>query len=77
MYSETISDILVFKTNIDNNNDVTQMSLVLDKHNLIKRWNIDHDDCDHVLRIESDHLDATEIIHLVEATGFMCEELPD
>lgn len=77
MYPEAVSEVLVFKTNICEDRDVQKVARLLDHELKIKRWNIDRDDIDNVLRVESDQLDAETVIHLVQQTGFSCEELPD
>jgi len=77
MYPEAVSEILVFKTNIDNDADVRKVALLLDEEFKIRRWNIDRDDVDNVLRVESDQLEANAIIRLIQNAGFSCEELPD
>jgi hypothetical protein len=77
MYQETISDILVFKTNILHDEDVEKLALIFSDDARIKKWNIDRNDIDHVLRIESEELDIHEAIALVQHAGFFCEELPD
>lgn len=77
MYSEAVTSVLVFKTNIQQDGDVQKIAQQLNKCAFIKRWNIDRTDVDKVLRIESDHADAANIIGLVTGAGFVCEELPD
>jgi hypothetical protein len=76
MYPETISEILVFKTNIEEDSEVEKVAALLSKFR-IKCWNIDRSDVDNVLRIESDSLDASAVISMVKNAGFYCEELPD
>jgi hypothetical protein len=76
MYSETVSDILIFKTNIFTT-DIGKVAAALDNETRIKKWNIDCEDIDHVLRIETDLIEAKEVITIIQATGFSCEELPD
>jgi hypothetical protein len=71
------SEVLVFKTNIFLACDLEKVSFVMDSDPRITRWNIDRHDIDNVLRIEADQLTPTEIIILINAAGFYCEELPD
>jgi hypothetical protein len=77
MYQEAISDILVFKTNILHDADLVKISDLLNADGRIRKWNVDLEDIDHVLRIQSDQLEIFEAITLVEKAGFICEELPD
>ena len=69
--------ILIFRTNLRFKKDVQKLGLLLDQLPAVKRWNVALDDCDRILRVESDHLPAGDIIHLVQETGYFCEELPD
>jgi hypothetical protein len=69
--------ILVFKTNILSKEEEYDIRPLLDEAEGILQWNIDHQDCDHVLRIVSDSLDPEDIEELVRRTGFNCTELPD
>jgi hypothetical protein len=77
MYAGTISDVLVFKTNIKSKEDIEKASLVLSEQPAILRWNVDCDDIDHVLRVETEMLQPSQIITLITCAGFACEELPD
>ena len=38
-------------------------------------WNFDLEDCDNILRVESQSLDAPIISSLLQNNGFDCEEL--
>ena len=70
-------EILLLKTKPHSYNDIKGMSIVLDNHPRIVGWNIDLDDCDKILRIESDGLIAGEIIDSLYKTGIWSEELLD
>lgn len=76
MYSQTISDILVFKTNIQFT-DATEISAGLNRETKIQHWSVDYTDVDKVLRVQTDQLSSDEVIELVTRLGFYCEELPD
>jgi hypothetical protein len=77
MNSSVISDILVFKTSIDSEHDLERIARVLDRDQRIRKWNVDLEDIDHILRIESREHDPAFIIQLISHEGFFCEELPD
>lgn len=77
MYNQTISEIQVFKTNIQTPGDLETVSAVLGNDSRIQQWNVDCTDVDKVLRVQSDVLAAEEIMHIVIQVGFWCEELPD
>jgi len=76
-FREMTITVLVFKTNLQFKKDVNRLSPVLGNTADIIRWNVDRDDIDKVLRIETRGLTAQEIIRLVNNAGYFCEELPD
>lgn len=67
--------VFVFKTNINQEEDILKITFRMDEEERIKRWTIDRSDCDNVLRIESHNLQPDEIIELVNQAGYQCEEL--
>lgn len=69
--------ILIFKTNIDNDAAHHEVGIILNTHQSVIGWNIDKEDIDKVLRIESKLNNTEEIITSINKAGFMCEELPD
>ena len=69
--------ILVFKTNLTNENDVKEVTSLLNSADGILKWNVDLSDIDNVLRIEAFELEALMIIQLLAAAGYSCEELQD
>jgi hypothetical protein len=77
MNNPVISDILVFKTSIDSEHDLKRIARVLDQDLRIRKWNVDLEDIDHILRIESREHDPAFIIQIISQEGFLCEELPD
>ncbi|MEO5684827.1 MAG: hypothetical protein ABIQ88_19450 [Chitinophagaceae bacterium] len=68
-------DVLVLKTNIRYKKQVKEVAPLLDGRNNISRWNIDLNDIDKVLRIESKNMELPEIVQLIKGAGFYCEEL--
>lgn len=70
-------DVLVFKTDISTDNDVRNVAQLLREETRIKKWTIDRNDIDNVLRIESLELAVEEIALLVKQSGYRCEELED
>ena len=72
---ETLTDILVFKTNVRTESDKTVLKEILDTHDSIQQWNIDLDDVDCVLRVVSKRINPDEIIQIITGTGYHCEEL--
>lgn len=72
-----VSEILIFKTNIHSENDVGKIARFLNSDLHVKKWNVDRDDVDRVLRIESDDYNPDYIIHMITKAGYLCEELHD
>jgi hypothetical protein len=64
-------DILLFKTNVDKRDFVTLQSIMNGVRG-IKKWTIDLDDCDRVLRITSKNVSEIYIEILLKMEGFEC-----
>lgn len=65
--------IEVFKTNIDNQNDASEIIDVLNKLLSAIRVTIDLEDCDRVLRVEAKDFTADEVINVLNLCGFDCQ----
>ena len=67
-------DILIFKTTLTRRR---LNALHRPLSDLLKgaRWNVDWEDCDRVLRIETDKLSATTVETYLRTEGVHCEEL--
>jgi len=70
------TEVLVFRTDIVGKSDSENVKQIL-KDSRIKNWNIDQQDVDNVLRIESNEVSPAEVIEMVTNLGYMCEELPE
>ena len=70
-----IENILVFATNIKTENDIQKISNILDNHSEIQQWNVDQEDIDCVLRIESETLSEGQIIDILDNLNFECSAL--
>ncbi|MGV3765731.1 MAG: hypothetical protein ACO1NW_06365 [Chitinophagaceae bacterium] len=71
-------EILVFKTDIHNDTEVEAISPILETLPMVSRWNVDLQDVDKILRIESKETAcARNIESVLQKAGFYCEELPD
>jgi hypothetical protein len=69
-------NVIVLKTNIQNKKNLKSLMPAFNNHAGIKRWNVDTEDIDKVLRIEADQfLQEIDIIQLIHSHGFSCEEL--
>jgi hypothetical protein len=69
--------ILIFKTNIRFKKDLKIIRPFLAAYEPVIKWNVDRQDTDKVLRIESASGDPLEIIKTINEAGYHCEELPD
>jgi hypothetical protein len=72
-----MNKILVFKTSVCKQTDISKLKVQLD--NIIKngKWNFDLEDCDKILRIESNSDNDSSVICLLNTNGFDCIELED
>ncbi|MEO1010327.1 MAG: hypothetical protein AAFX53_03420 [Bacteroidota bacterium] len=68
--------ILVFKTSVESKRQIRWLATNLNRLlNTNGRWNFDLEDCDNILRVETQHPDANAVSRLLLAKGFSCEEL--
>jgi hypothetical protein len=68
-------EVLVFKTNLSNQNRIADVESKLDIHPGIYKWNIDLNDCDFVLRIVSRNITPAEVENMILSSGYYCEEM--
>ena len=69
--------VLVFKTSVTRKKQIRRLRPLL--NNLIDPndyWNFDLEDCDNILRVETQQLGADTISTTLKTQGFFCEELP-
>jgi len=68
--------LLIFKTNIGTKRQLNALRPLLNNQMTIKRWTVDMEDIDKVLRIEAiEPLEERHIINLIRAKGLYCEVL--
>ena len=67
--------IFVFKTSVETKLQVQQLQPHIDTMVPNAAWNFDLQDCDKILRIESEENIVLTIIHLLKMNNFICEEL--
>lgn len=72
---ENLEHILLFKTDIQNEECKARLQPILDANADITKWNIALDDSDYVLRIISATLNHQQIITLINKQGHSCSEL--
>ena len=69
--------VFIFKTNVRYKKDIKAIASTLITHPSILKWNIDREDIDKILRVESLANNAHEIINTIQFAGYRCEELND
>lgn len=67
--------IHVFKTNVLNQETIHLIGTKLDALTNNAKWNFDLDDCDKILRVDSDQISADQVINLLRSNDIACEEL--
>lgn len=70
-------NILVFGTNIRTEKDKQIITEVLNTNKEIQQWSIDLEDIDSVLRVETETLNAQQIIKIISEQDFKCAELSE
>lgn len=65
----------VFKTNVQKKAQSKMLLCILSETFPSFKINFDLSDCDKVLRVEGDNMEASRIIMLVKEFGFKCEVL--
>ena len=67
--------ILVFKTNVNTLEQIKKINNILSGQTEIKKWNIDMEDCDKVLRIETSQLGIENVLAILKPSDIFCEEM--
>ncbi|WP_284653325.1 hypothetical protein [Flavobacterium terrisoli] len=67
--------IFVFKTSVKNKKQAKKLKPHIDKILPNAEWNFDLEDCDKILRIDSEEDIALIMINLLKIHNFDCEEL--
>jgi len=67
--------IYVFKTSVETRLQAKGLTPYIDKILPGSKWNFDLDDCDRILRIESEENIVLPIINVLKDHNFDCEEL--
>lgn len=69
-------NVLVFRTNVDNEQKLMVVSSLLNDFQEIKRWSLDQEDVDKVLRVEASESSTTSTIaKMLSSKELICEEL--
>lgn len=67
--------IYVFKTSVRTKNQVKKLKPHIDTVLSNRRWNFDLDDCDKILRVDSEENVVLKVKALLAGHQFQCEEL--
>lgn len=67
--------IYVFKTSVETKYQVEQLKPGINKIPAVNHWNFDLEDCDNILRIDSEENIVFTITRLLRSHQFNCEEL--
>ena len=67
--------VLVFKTNIATEDQLATITPRLNTLLPDAVWNVDTEDCDHVLRVVHQTDISTRVINTLAALGILCESL--
>ena len=68
-------NVFVFKTSVENMDQITHLAPVLDSLAGRGAWNFDLTDRDRILRIVSDRVNPETAMGLISSFGFACHEL--
>ena len=68
--------VYVFKTSVEAPGDIRLAELLLRPLLPGNSWNFDLEDCDNILRVESDDNIADMVCTSLQRGGIHCEELP-
>lgn len=69
-----VLQIRIYKTNITDKINACKVGEILKKETSIKAWNFDLEDCDNILRIETDDQEL-DLTILFEGSNYEIEEL--
>ena len=75
MLQSTLTEVLVFKTNLRFKKHINAVSPHINKLKGVLRWNVDLYDKDKILRIESRDLSPRAVENTLQRAGYFCEEL--
>ena len=64
-----------FKTNINCGGCIAKVKPALDNEPGIKNWNVDTDNADKILSVESDGIADDQVVEIIKAKGFTIEKI--
>lgn len=69
------NSILIFRTSITRKQDIKRVGTILNKYSQIKRWNVDFEDWEKILRIECNGINSEEITQALREVNIWAIEL--
>lgn len=70
-------EILVFKTNVENMHHIRKLYGLFKTIQGILKWNVDTEDADKILRVETVNVAPKRIEMALQSAGYYCKELED
>lgn len=67
--------ILIFRTSITTELEIERIKILFAQYSQIHKWNVDFEDWEKVLRIESQGITAENIIDALRTIGIVASEL--
>lgn len=71
----TGDDILIFRTSVRTEKDIERIGILFVQNSCIHKWNVDFEDWEKVLRIESHGITASCVIELLLTIELIASEL--
>ena len=67
--------ILIFRTSITREQDIKRIGILFKQYPQIHKWNVDFEDWEKVLRIESHGITETDVINILQTINIYISEL--
>lgn len=68
-------DILIFRTSITTELKIERIKILFAQYSQIHKWNVDFEDWEKVLRIESHGITETDVINILQTINIYISEL--
>ena len=68
-------DILIFRTSITTELEIERIKILFDQYSQIHKWNVDPEDSEKVLSIESHGITETDVINILQTINIYISEL--
>lgn len=67
--------ILIFRTSITTELEIERIKILFAQYSKIHKWNVDFEDWEKVLRIESQGITETDVINILQTINIYISEL--